>query len=142
MRADPERQLVDTNVLVYAHDVSAGPKAARARQLLDELWSTGRGCVSIQILQEFYVTVTRMTRRVLDPATASEVVADLGTWLVHAPTPADVLAAIALHRRRRIAFWDAMVMQSAAQLGCQTVWSEDLSAGQAYNGVTVRNPFR
>ena len=53
------RQFVDTNVLVYAHDVTAGDKHSRARALVEELWDTREGCLSVQVLQEFFVTTTR-----------------------------------------------------------------------------------
>ncbi len=138
---DRPLQFVDTNVLVYAHDVSAGPKHKRAEGLLADLWNAGSGCVSIQVLQEFYVNVIRRIARPLPMQTAADHVEDLGQWRVHAPGVPDVLAAIELHRSRQISFWDAMVLRSAAQLGCDVLWSEDLNAGQSYGGVRVLNPF-
>ena len=60
---------------------------------------------------------------------------------MHTPTAPDVLAAVDLHERYQISFWDAMILQSAARRGCQVVWSEDLNAGQTYQGVRVVNPF-
>lgn len=141
MSADLGRQLVDTNVLVYAHDESAGRKAVRARELLDSLWETGDGCLSVQVLQEFFVVATRRARRLLDAKAASAIVSDFARWTVHSPLAGDVLAAIEIHRKAQIPFWDAMVIRSASQLGCSLVWSEDLSHGQDYGGVQVRNPF-
>ena len=141
MSVDPGRQLVDTNVLVYAHDRSAGAKGTAARQLIGDLWSSGAGCLSVQILLEFYVVVTRTVRRILDPSAAADVVADLATWHVHAPTAVDAMATIVLQGRHKIALWDAMILRSADQLGCRVVWSEDLGDGQSYDGITVRNPF-
>jgi predicted nucleic acid-binding protein len=60
---------------------------------------------------------------------------------VHAPAADDVLAAISLHQETRVSFWDAMILRSAKQIGCQIVHSEDLNPGQDYEGVQVRNPF-
>ena len=88
------RQFVDTNVLVYAHDATAGDKHMLARQLVAELWSAGNGCLSIQVLQEFYVTVTRKVRYPLDLEVARQHVEDLGQWLAHSPTVKDVADAI------------------------------------------------
>ena len=136
-----ERQFVDTNVLVYAHDLSAGAKRERAQDLLTSLWASGEGCLSVQVLQEFYVTVTRKVARPLGLEAAAQVVADLGRWKTHAPQPQDVLEAIHLHGRTRISFWDAMILHSAAALDCRILWSEDLKPGRSAAGVVVENPF-
>lgn len=103
-------------MLVYAHDASAGAKQQRARVLLERLWETGEGCLSVQVLQEFFVVVTRRTRRVLEPRQAAAIVSDFARWTVHAPLAGDVVAAIELHRGTEISFWDAMVLRSAARL--------------------------
>ena len=135
------RQFVDTKVLVYAYDVTAGDKHTRARTLVEELWGTREGCVSVQVLQEFFVTATRKIPKPLDASAAAQIVGDLAHWHVHAPAASDVLAAIDIHQRTGASFWDAMIVRSAKELGCGTLHSEDLNAGQAYNGVQVRNPF-
>ncbi len=141
MSAETSRQFVDTNVLVYAHDASAGVKHARAKQLLAELWTNGNGCLSVQVLQEFYVTITRKVSQPLDPETARQRVEDLGYWLVHSPTAEDVVDASRLHQGARLAFWDAMVLTSASKLSCHVLWSEDLNPGQVVAGVQIQNPF-
>ena len=142
MNDETLREFVDTNVIVYAHDKSAGRKHDAAKGLMRRLWDSGRGCLSVQVLQEFYVTVTKKAKKPLDPEQARQIVHDLALWRTFAPQPADVLGAIDLSRRNDVAFWDAMILHSAGQLGCQVVWSEDLSAEQTYDGVTVINPFR
>lgn len=134
-------QFVDTNVLVYAHDQSAGKKHQRARELLAELWTNQTGCLSIQVLQEFYVTITQKVARPLRPEVASQIIADLGVWHVHQPGVDDILAAIQLQARHQLAFWDAMMLASAVALDCKIVWSEDLNPGQQYDQVVVTNPF-
>jgi predicted nucleic acid-binding protein len=135
------RQFVDTNVLVYAHDITAGDKHSRARALVEELWNTREGCLSIQVLQEFFVATTRKIPRPLEAPAAAQIIDDLTHWHVHAPAAADVLAAIDIHQRTGASFWDAMILRSAKELGCQTLQSEDLNPGQAYEGVRVLNPF-
>lgn len=134
-------QFVDTNVLIYAHDLSAGEKHSRARDLLRELWQSGQGCLSVQVLQEFYVNVTQKVAKPLAPEEAGQIIADLAVWQVHRPGVEDILDAIGLLERHQISFWDAMIVASAIQMGCQTIWSEDLNPGQVYGQVVVRNPF-
>jgi predicted nucleic acid-binding protein len=127
MPAERALQFVDSNIVIYAYDKLAGAKHERAKKLIASLWESRLGCLSIQVLQEFYVTVTRKVARPLAADVAAEV--------------EDVKQAIAIHQRYAISFWDAMVVRSATQLGCATLWSEDLNAGQVYEGVRVMNPF-
>jgi predicted nucleic acid-binding protein len=141
MSAESRRAFVDTNVLVYAHDAVAGEKLDRARDLLRGLWGGRRGCTSIQVLQEFFVTVTGRLPARLDSATAAVAVQDYSRWNVHEPNAVDVLAAVDLHERHGISFWDAMIVRSAAALGCDVLYTEDLNAGQRYDDVLVVDPF-
>ena len=134
-------QFVDTNILIYAHDRSAGDKHTRARDLIRALWQSGEGCLSIQVLQEFYVNVTQKVTKPLTPTVAAQIIADLSVWQIHRPGVEDILDAIRLQGRYQISFWDAMIVSSAIQLGCQTIWSEDLNPGQVYDSVTVTSPF-
>jgi predicted nucleic acid-binding protein len=142
MSAEAPRQFVDTNILVYAHDVSAGGKHVRARQLLEDLWTQGRGCLSIQVLQEFYVNITAKVRHPLPPEVARQRLEDLSYWTVHSPTATDVLAATQLQQSARLSFWDAMIIVSALRLECATLWSEDLQHRQVIHGLTIANPFQ
>lgn len=134
-------QFVDTNVLVCAHDAAAGPKGDAARLLLEELWATRVGCLSVQVLQELYVTLTQKIAQPLDREHGREIISLLGLWRVHAPDANDVLDAIDMQRRHGLSFWDAMILLSAWKLGCDTVWSEDLQTGRVYDGVQVKSPF-
>ena len=137
-----ELSFVDTSILVYAHDETAGEKHDRARRIMRELWDERTGCLSMQVLQEFFVTVTRKIPKPLDVAAARQVIGDLTTWRVHAPGKADVLTAIDCHQSQQLSFWDALIVCSAASLGCQVLYSEDLNAGQRYQGILVANPLR
>jgi predicted nucleic acid-binding protein len=136
-----QRQFVDTNILIYAHDRSAGPKHLRAKALIQELWESGSGCLSIQVLQEFYVNVTRKVAQPLTPESAAQIIGDLSVWSVHRPSVDDVLYAIRLQSRFQLSFRDAMLVASALQLGCQILWSEDLNPAQVYEQISVVNPF-
>ena len=136
------RAFVDANVLVYAFDASAGAKKSAAERLLADLWEAGTGCVSVQVLQEFYVTVTRKVARPLATDEGEDRVREFATWNVFVPTAHDVLAAIDLHKRQRLGFWDAMIIHAAVQSGCDVLWSEDLQDDRVLQGVRIRNPFR
>jgi predicted nucleic acid-binding protein len=143
MNVEPQAvYFLDTNILVYAYDRSAGQKHALAAQLMEACWENENGCLSIQVLQEFFVTVTRKIAMPLDYQTARQIVADLAQWRLHAPKASDLLQAIDLQQSHQLAFWDAQVIQSAASLGCKQVLSEDLNHGQMYGEVQVINPFK
>lgn len=143
MSADPQViYFLDTNILVYAYDRSAGGKHRLAAQLVEACWENENGCISIQVLQEFYVTVTRKISTPLDPQTARQIIADLAQWRLHAPVAHDLLQAIDLQQNYQLAFWDAQVIQSAASVGCRQLLSEDLNHGQFYGEVQVVNPFK
>jgi len=140
-RKDSGLQFVDTNILVYAHDLSAGKKREIAAKPLEDLWYSRKGCLSIQVLQEFFVVVTSKTASPLPRSLAREIVEKYYVWPVHSPRVSDVLRAIDIQERHHISFWDALIVSSACDLGCEVIWSEDLRDGQVYEGVTVRNPF-
>lgn len=132
---------IDTNVLVYAYDAGAGRRHDVARELVGRLGAARTGALSVQVLQEFYVTVTRKAAVPLSLADARERLAVLARWPVHSPLAADVVSAAAIAEHSAVSFWDAMVIRSAAAMDCAVLWSEDLNAGQVIAGVEVRNPF-
>lgn len=136
-----ERRFVDSNLFVYAYDESAGPKREIARDLIAGLWESRSGCASVQVLQELFVNLTRKVPRPLSAREAASLVEDFSLWTVHSPGPRDVLSAIELHERAGVSFWDAMILTSARTLGCRILYSEDLNAGQSYDGVRVVNPI-
>ena len=134
-------EFVDTTVLLYAYDATAGERHQVASALVDRLWRERRGAVSIQVLQEFYVNVTRRAARTMDPAAAGDRLKSLSRWRVHSPLPDDVVAAAGWSVRNQLSFWDAMIVRSAAELRCDTLWTEDLTDGQVIEGVRLANPF-
>jgi predicted nucleic acid-binding protein len=135
------KTFVDTNVLVYAYDSAAGDKRRAARSVLSELWRTGDGLISTQVLQELYVTLTRKVPRPLNSALAGEIVADMLTWDVVVNDGDSILRAIDIERRERLSFWDALIVASAERGGAGVLLSEDLPHGRVLAGVRVRNPF-
>ena len=135
-------EFVDTNVLVYAYDHTAEAKFDRARELMEKLWDSGEGVVSIQVLEEFYVTVTAKIPNRLKPAEARQIISDLGTWRVAVLETKDVLAASEIAERYRLSFWDGLILAAAHKEEVAILWSEDLNHGQKYGEITVYNPFK
>jgi predicted nucleic acid-binding protein len=138
----PCLEFVDANVLLYAYDLSAGDRHERAARLVGALGAGRRGALSVQVLQEFYVNATRKIAAPLGPDAAMDRVRVLSRWTVHAPQAADVVGAAQLARTSQLSFWNAMIIRSAAALGCTTMWSENLNDDQEIAGVLVRNPFQ
>lgn len=141
MSAEAQREFVDANVLVYAFDSSAGRKQQAAQRLLERLWESRTGCLSVQVLQEFFVTITKKVARPLPVEDATARLREFALWRVFAPTAVDVLGAIGLHAQAGIGFWDAMIVLAAAESGCDVLWTEDLNDGQLLRGVRIRDPF-
>lgn len=134
--------LVDTNVLMYAHDSAAGEKHQRVKVLVEELWETRAGVVSTQVLQELAVNLRRKAKKPLDAKATRDVVSDYLTWQVVVNGAYSILEALDLEAKHQISFWDALIVQAAHVSGAEVLYSEDLSDGQAYGAMRVVNPFR
>ena len=134
------RSFVDTNVLIYAHDTDAGRKHDIAKNVLRELWSEREGVLSMQILQEFYVNVTRKIALPLPKGTARMIVESYRSWCMQT-TAEEITAAFRIEDESQLGFWDALVVASASKSGAVRLLSEDLNAGQTILGVRVENPF-
>ncbi|MFN3219994.1 MAG: PIN domain-containing protein [Acidimicrobiales bacterium] len=132
---------VDTNVFVYARDASEGDKQRRASEWISALWETRRGRISTQVLQEFYVTVTRRLDPGLEPADARSEIEDLAAWKPLANDQALMAAAWEIEDRHGLSWWDSLIVAAARQLDCRFLLTEDLGAGQDLDGVTVVDPF-
>jgi predicted nucleic acid-binding protein len=137
------RSFVDTNVLVYAYAqvATAGAKHNMARDLLVWLWETRQGVVSVQVLQELYVTITKKTKPPLSPKEAQEVVREYLAWEIVENTPELLVAAIDLQREAQLSFWDSMIVQAALEAGCSWLYTEDLNHGQRFGSLVIVNPF-
>ena len=135
-----DKSFVDTNVLIYAHDADAKSKHEVAKSVLGKLWSERTGVLSMQVLQEFYVNVTRKIASPLPKNVARLVVNSYATWCVET-TPAEISSAFRIEDESRIGFWDALIVASAVKCGASRILSEDLNAGQVIAGISVENPF-
>jgi predicted nucleic acid-binding protein len=132
---------VDTNILMYAHDSSAGVKHDRARALVENLWRDRSGVLSTQVLQELCVNLRRKAARPLDAKTVRAIVTDYRAWEVIGHDADSILEALEIEDRYQISFWDALIVQAADASGAEVLYSEDLSHGQSYRGVRVVNPL-
>lgn len=137
-----DRYFVDTNILMYAHDITVGEKHARAKALVEDLWQNRSGVVSTQVLQELAVNLRRKAKRPLDARATRDVVSDYLAWQVVVNGGDSILEALELEARYQISFWDALVIQAAQTAGADVLYSEDLSDGQRYGSVKVENPFK
>lgn len=135
-----DKTFVDTNVLIYAHDIDAKTKQGVAKGILRELWSERLGALSLQVLQEFYVNVTRKIATPLPKESARSVVNSYAPWCIET-TPAEISAAFRIEDASKIGFWDALIVASAAKCGAVRILSEDLNAGQEIEGIRIENPF-
>lgn len=132
---------VDTNVLVYAHDHSEATKQPVAASLLESLWQDRTGVLSTQVLQEFYVVVTRKFDPPMSPRLAREIVAAYGEWHVEHIDVSSIFTASELEEKHRLSFWDALIVTAAKRAGASRLVSEDFQAGRRLAGVKIENPF-
>jgi predicted nucleic acid-binding protein len=133
------RVFLDTNILVYADDLDAGPKRRVATELITKAIVDRNGVLSTQILQEFFVVATRKLG--VKPEVARRKVELLSTLDVVRIQVGDVLEAIDLHRLHKLSFWDSLVLRCAIVAGCERLLSEDLQHGRIIGGVRIENPF-
>ena len=135
------RTFVDSNVLIYAHDADAGSKQRIAADQLRELWNLGTGLLSTQVLQEFYVNVTRKIGVPLATVAAREVVRDYASWVESSITAATIVRGSEISEVWQISFWDGMILAAAEQSGAERLLTEDLNAGEKIAGIEIVNPF-
>ena len=135
-----EWKFVDTNVLVYLFDADAPEKRARARELLRE--ERDSIVLSIQVLGEFYVTVTRKFAESLSLETATRAVEAFSRFRVQPVHAETVSAAIRRSRSAMLSYWDALIVEAALKAGAGVLFTEDLQDGRRIEGLQIVNPFR
>lgn len=132
---------VDTNILLYAHDRSAGEKQVKAAKLLTELWENHSGVLSPQVLQEFLVNAVRKLQSPLSLAKTRDIVRTYGLWVTRDTKVDDILRATEIMELTGFSFWDSLIVASAEATGCETLYSEDMQHGQQVAGLPIFNPF-
>ena len=136
-----EKYFVDTNILIYAHDRSAGVKHERAREVVEGLWASGEGVLSTQVLQELCINLRRKLARPLPVDEVRGLIQDYLSWEVVVNAPESVIQALEIEVRYKISFWDALVLQAAESSGAGVLYSEDLATRRHYGAVQVINPL-
>jgi predicted nucleic acid-binding protein len=131
------KSFVDTNILVYSFDTAEPSKQEIAVELVLGLWKSGQGVLSLQVLKEFFVTVTQRLAVRMAYEDARSAVEDLCTWECVAEDKNTLLRAMDLSRKYTLSFWDANIVASAVQSGCAICYSEDMNNGQVYEGVSL-----
>lgn len=137
-----DKVFVDTNVIVYAYDKGSGEKHRIAADIMKDLWRSGLGTVSTQILQEFFVTLTKKISAPMDISVVRETIRRLSKWDVLLIDVDTIIRATELQERYKYSFWDSLIITSAITSGARTILSEDLADGQTIQGLTIKNPFR
>ncbi|MBM4331526.1 MAG: PIN domain-containing protein [Deltaproteobacteria bacterium] len=135
------KNFIDTNILVYGHDVDAGPKHQIAQSILMDLWKQRNGVISVQVLQEFYATMTRKILRPLPPKEIRNIIRNYFCWPVEISDPLSILNASRLEETYRISFWDALIITAASKAGVEKILTEGLQSGQIIEGIRIENPF-
>ena len=136
-----DKVFLDTNIIVYAHDRSSGDKHAVAREIMERLWESRKGVISVQVLQEFFVCVTQKIAKPLVIKNARTILEYLSNWDVVVNDKYITLKAIDLQEKYRFSFWDSLVIQAAIQGQARILLSEDLPDGQAVKDLKILNPF-
>jgi len=136
------RVFLDANILVYAHDRDAGEKHSAARTIVEELWNKRAGVLSNQVLQEFYVAVTRKIQSTISKSEAREILRAYICWNIRELSPAAIIRAAEIEEKYRISFWDALIIVAAYEAKCEKVLTEDLNSGQVIEGILIENPLR
>ena len=132
---------IDSNILIYAHDADAGPKQRIVAAQIRALWEDQSGCVSTQVLQEFYVTVTQKLGKPVSKSDAREIVRDYAQWVATPTTAQTIIRASEISERWRLSFWDSLILAAAEEQDCSTVFTEDLNSDQSVPGIQIINPF-
>ena len=134
------KAFIDTNVLAYACDDSSPTKKRVARELLDRFPKEAPPCISTQVLQELYSTLTRKIRVAAE--NAKELLLFYENFNVVTVTVDDINTAVDTSIRWQVSIWDALILTSAKKAGCSVVYTEDLNDGQKYGSVKAVNPFK
>ncbi len=130
---------LDSNVLAYAQDRGSPVKRRKSRRLIEQAAASGNGVISTQIMQEFYVTITR--KMGVPPLAAKGVLKSFAMFELVPVSSQLIYDAIDCSILNTLSFWDALVLSAASSAGCSTLYSEDLNPGQKILGITIENPF-
>jgi predicted nucleic acid-binding protein len=136
-----DRIFVDTNILVYCFDDADPAKKKKAILIMEDLWETSKGVLSLQVLKEFFVTVTEKLPDKMDFRDAKGAVLDLLSWNIFYETRSSIEKTFEIIQRYHLSLWDANILSAAILSDCHKVYSEDLQHNQTIEGVRIINPL-
>jgi len=136
-----DKVFLDTNILVYAHDLDAGSKHDQAAEIVTQLWESRNGVLSTQILHELYVTLTRKVSSPLSRLEARKLLQKYSIWQVVLNDPTMITQASEIEESYSISFWDALIVSAAYSQNVPTILTEDLNHSQIIEGIFIKNPF-
>jgi len=136
-----DKVFLDTNILIYAHDMDAGLKHDVALSIIEKIWEEETGIISTQVIQEFYVNVTRKIPNPITPVQARGIIFNYFSWQVEAVEPHTILSASEIEEKYVLSFWDSLIIAAASRSKAGKILTEDLNHGQTIESVLIENPF-
>ena len=136
------KKFVETDILVYAHDLDAGNKHLIAKEVVFELWESRSGVLSTQVLQELYVTLITKIHTPLERPIVRRIVKNYANWEVVINDPTIIIQASEIEETHKLSFWDALIVSAAYSRNIDTILTEDLNHGQYLEGILITNPFK
>ena len=137
----PDREFIDTNILVYAYDLHDPAKHSKAQKLLTNGIENETAVLSAQVISEFFTVITSRIPNPLSIEQAEEAIDLFAILPVVELDLAMTRRAINTHKQYRVSYWDSLIIAAAEKAGCTRIISEDLNPGQSYHGIVVVNPF-
>jgi predicted nucleic acid-binding protein len=136
-----DRIFVDTDILVYALDADAGEKHAVAANVVAGLWESRNGMLSTQVLQEFYITLTRKVARPVSGNIARRLIRNYLVWELVLNDGAIILHASEIEENYQLSFWDGLIVAAAYSKNAAAILTEDMTHAQVIEGVRLENSF-
>jgi len=136
------KAFIDTNILIYAHDLDAGYKNEISAEIVRNLWENRTGIISTQVLQEFYVNVTRKISSPLSKSKARGIIESYLVWHIELNGVKTILFASEIEERHQLSFWDSLIIAAAYNAKADKIFTEDLNHGQIIEGILIENPFK
>ncbi|RZB37600.1 MAG: hypothetical protein SRB2_01144 [Desulfobacteraceae bacterium Eth-SRB2] len=124
-----DKVFLDTNILIYAHDMDAGLTHDMALSIIEKIWEEEIGIIRTQVIQEFYVNVTRKISNPITPVQARGIILNYFFWQVEAIEPQTILSASEIEEKYIVSFWDSLIIATASQSEAGKILTEDLNHG-------------
>lgn len=136
-----DKCFIDTNILVYAHDLTEKNKSETAQKIILDAVLNENIVLSAQVLSEFYVTVTTKIKKKMPPEIAEKEISLLISAEIVEIDVNIILEAIKIQKKYKLSYWDSLIIASAKKARCRILYSEDLNPGQTIESIKIINPF-